>query len=78
VHDRLDGFQQEPEDPPLSMHSALAAGEAADAKNCLMNLIHTHCGFSYYHTALSLTRFTTTSTPSPASVAARLALLLPS
>lgn len=28
VHVRLDGFRHEPEDPPLSLHSALAAGEA--------------------------------------------------
>jgi hypothetical protein len=27
VHHRLDGFRNEPEDPPLRMHSALAAGD---------------------------------------------------
>eukprot|EP00873_Tetraselmis_striata_P038272 jgi/Tetstr1/458536/TSEL_044939.t1 len=27
VHARLDGFRNEPEDPPLGVHSALAAGE---------------------------------------------------
>jgi class 3 adenylate cyclase len=29
VHSRLDGFRYEPEDPPLRMHSALAAGMQA-------------------------------------------------
>jgi len=27
IHDRLDGFRQEADDPPLSMHSALASGD---------------------------------------------------
>ena len=30
IHTRLDGFRNEAEDPPLRMHSALAAGEQID------------------------------------------------
>jgi class 3 adenylate cyclase len=36
VHDQLDGFKHEPQDPALRMHSALAAGKTSHPPSCYL------------------------------------------